>query len=133
MYLSWAFAGIPLGVYNVVRELRVTLQAQPHILIFLSFITWSQCPVQALQRQMDTRQDSACLPSYYVNHQRRRDSPVLCSTTREGEGYRMARGVDGGSYSSSIRILGFEILLGDLKTKIRHTYLVLVCFHRCGR
>ncbi|KAL6361118.1 hypothetical protein LRP88_04580 [Fusarium phalaenopsidis] len=43
MYLSWAFAGIPLGVYNVVQNFNVALQVQPHILIFLSLITWSQC------------------------------------------------------------------------------------------
>ncbi|KAI8675558.1 hypothetical protein NCS57_00457400 [Fusarium keratoplasticum] len=43
MYLSWAFAGIPLGVYNVVQNLNVALQVQPHILIFLSLVTWSQC------------------------------------------------------------------------------------------
>ncbi|KAL2689166.1 hypothetical protein Neosp_003218 [[Neocosmospora] mangrovei] len=43
MYLSWAFAGIPLGVYNVVQDLNVALQVQPHILIFLSLVTWSQC------------------------------------------------------------------------------------------
>lgn len=43
MYLSWAFAGIPLGVYNLVQDLNVALQLQPHILIFLSLVTWSQC------------------------------------------------------------------------------------------
>ncbi|RSL49681.1 hypothetical protein CEP54_012308 [Fusarium duplospermum] len=43
MYLSWAFAGIPLGVYNVVQNLNVALQVQPHVLIFLSLVTWSQC------------------------------------------------------------------------------------------
>ena len=43
MYLSWAFAGIPLGVYNLVQDLNVALQVQPHILIFLSLIAWSQC------------------------------------------------------------------------------------------
>ncbi|KAJ4203473.1 hypothetical protein NW759_015149 [Fusarium solani] len=43
MYLSWAFAGIPLGVYNVVQNHNVAPQVQPHILIFLSLVTWSQC------------------------------------------------------------------------------------------
>ncbi|UPK92091.1 hypothetical protein LCI18_003026 [Fusarium solani-melongenae] len=31
-----ALAGIPLGVYNVVQNLNVALQVQPHILIFLN-------------------------------------------------------------------------------------------------
>jgi hypothetical protein len=43
MYISWAFAGIPLGVYNLVQNLNIALQVQPHILIFLSLITWAQC------------------------------------------------------------------------------------------
>ncbi|CAG9944962.1 unnamed protein product [Clonostachys rosea f. rosea IK726] len=42
MYLSWAAAGIPLGTYNVVQNLNVALQVQPHILIFLSLVTWAQ-------------------------------------------------------------------------------------------
>lgn len=43
MYLSWAIAGIPLGVYNLVQNLNIALQIQPNILIFLSLVTWSQC------------------------------------------------------------------------------------------
>lgn len=43
MYASWAVAGIPLGTYNLVQNLNVALQVQPHILIFLSLITWAQC------------------------------------------------------------------------------------------
>lgn len=43
MYLSWAAAGIPLGVYNMVQNLNIALQIQPNILIFLSLVTWSQC------------------------------------------------------------------------------------------
>lgn len=43
MYLSWAIAGIPLGVYNLVRDFNVALKVQPHILIFLSLVTWAQC------------------------------------------------------------------------------------------
>lgn len=43
MYASWAFAGIPLGTYNLVLNLNVALQVQPHILIFLSLVTWGQC------------------------------------------------------------------------------------------
>lgn len=43
MYLSWAIAGIPLGVYNLVQDFNVALQVQPHILILLSLVTWAQC------------------------------------------------------------------------------------------
>lgn len=43
MYLSWAIAGIPLGVYNLVRDFNVALQVQPHILILLSLVAWAQC------------------------------------------------------------------------------------------
>ena len=43
MYLSWAIAGIPLGVYNLARDFNVALKVQPHILIFLSLVTWAQC------------------------------------------------------------------------------------------
>lgn len=43
MYSSWAVAGIPLGTYNLVQNLNVALQVQPHILIFLSLTTWAQC------------------------------------------------------------------------------------------
>uniref|UniRef100_A0A8H7N2F4 Uncharacterized protein n=1 Tax=Bionectria ochroleuca TaxID=29856 RepID=A0A8H7N2F4_BIOOC len=32
----------PLGTYNVVQNLNVALQVQPHILIFLSLVTWAQ-------------------------------------------------------------------------------------------
>ena len=43
MMLLWAFAGIPLGVYNVVESFNVALQIQPQILALLSLITWAQC------------------------------------------------------------------------------------------
>ena len=43
MYISWAFAGIPLGVYNLVQDLNIALQVQPNILIFLSLVAWAQC------------------------------------------------------------------------------------------
>jgi len=42
-FLSWAAAGVPLGVYNVVSDYNIALQVQPQILILLSLITWSQC------------------------------------------------------------------------------------------
>lgn len=43
MYFAWAIGGIPLGVYNVVQNFNIALQVQPHILIFLSLVTWAQC------------------------------------------------------------------------------------------
>ncbi|KAK5215928.1 hypothetical protein LTS03_011392 [Exophiala xenobiotica] len=42
-FLSWAIAGVPLGVYNIVDDFNIALQVQPNILIFLSLWTWSQC------------------------------------------------------------------------------------------
>ncbi|KAF4844126.1 hypotheticall protein [Colletotrichum siamense] len=42
-FLSWAFAGVPLGVYNIADDFNIALQIQPNILIFLSLWTWSQC------------------------------------------------------------------------------------------
>ncbi|KAF0324065.1 fungal specific transcription factor domain protein [Colletotrichum asianum] len=41
--LSWAIAGVPLGVYNIADDFNIALQIQPDILIFLSLWTWSQC------------------------------------------------------------------------------------------
>ncbi len=43
MMLLWAFAGIPLGVYNIAENFNVALQIQPQILTLLSLITWAQC------------------------------------------------------------------------------------------
>ncbi|KAE8385936.1 PQ loop repeat-domain-containing protein [Aspergillus alliaceus] len=42
-FLSWAIAGVPLGVYNIAENFNIALQVQPNILIFLSLCTWSQC------------------------------------------------------------------------------------------
>ncbi|KAI3320966.1 PQ loop repeat protein-like protein [Xylariaceae sp. AK1471] len=42
-FLSWAIAGVPLGVYNIAEAFNIALQIQPNILIFLSLTTWSQC------------------------------------------------------------------------------------------
>ncbi|OGM46178.1 PQ loop repeat protein [Aspergillus bombycis] len=42
-FLSWAMAGVPLGVYNIADNFNIALQVQPNILIFLSLFTWSQC------------------------------------------------------------------------------------------
>ncbi|KAK6537444.1 hypothetical protein TWF694_011630 [Orbilia ellipsospora] len=43
MMLLWAFAGIPLGIYNITSNFNIALQIQPQILTFLSLLTWSQC------------------------------------------------------------------------------------------
>ncbi|KAJ5081833.1 hypothetical protein NUU61_010097 [Penicillium alfredii] len=43
MMLLWAVAGVPLGVYNIVKELNVALRIQPQILTTLSLVTWAQC------------------------------------------------------------------------------------------
>jgi uncharacterized protein with PQ loop repeat len=41
--LFWAWAGIPLGVYNIVSNFNYALWVQPQILTTLSLITWGQC------------------------------------------------------------------------------------------
>lgn len=43
MMLLWAWAGVPLGVYNIVSNFNIALQIQPQILTTLSLITWIQC------------------------------------------------------------------------------------------
>lgn len=43
MMMLWAWAGVPLGVYNVVSNLNIALQIQPQLLTVLSLITWIQC------------------------------------------------------------------------------------------
>lgn len=43
MMMLWAWAGVPLGVYNIVSRLNIALQVQPQILTLLSLITWAQC------------------------------------------------------------------------------------------
>ncbi|KAK3627797.1 hypothetical protein LTR56_019030 [Elasticomyces elasticus] len=41
--LFWAFAGVPLGVFNIVSGFNIALQVQPQILTLLSLMTWIQC------------------------------------------------------------------------------------------
>ncbi|GKU02395.1 hypothetical protein FLAG1_01523 [Fusarium langsethiae] len=43
MMILWAWAGVPLGVYNIVKEFNVALRIQPQILTLLSLVTWIQC------------------------------------------------------------------------------------------
>lgn len=43
MMMLWGWAGVPLGVYNIVEEFNVALRIQPQILIILSLMTWIQC------------------------------------------------------------------------------------------
>ncbi|KAK7530503.1 PQ loop repeat-domain-containing protein [Phyllosticta citricarpa] len=43
MMVLWAWAGVPLGAYNIVRNFNVALQVQPQILTALSLLTWGQC------------------------------------------------------------------------------------------
>ncbi|KAF2722318.1 hypothetical protein K431DRAFT_222297 [Polychaeton citri CBS 116435] len=43
MMMFWAWAGVPLGVYNIVSDFNVALQVQPQILAVLSLATWIQC------------------------------------------------------------------------------------------
>lgn len=41
--LFWAWAGVPLSVYNIVSGLNYALWVQPQILTALSLVTWGQC------------------------------------------------------------------------------------------
>ncbi|KAK0670121.1 PQ loop repeat-domain-containing protein [Cercophora samala] len=43
MMILWAWAGVPLGVYNIVSAFNLALQVQPQILALLSLVTWGQC------------------------------------------------------------------------------------------
>ncbi|EAW14963.1 protein rodD [Aspergillus clavatus NRRL 1] len=43
MMLLWAVAGVPLGVYNIVKDFNIALRIQPQILTTLSLVTWAQC------------------------------------------------------------------------------------------
>ncbi|KAF2173935.1 hypothetical protein M409DRAFT_16204 [Zasmidium cellare ATCC 36951] len=43
MMMLWAWAGVPLGVYNIVSNFNIALQIQPQILAVLSLLTWIQC------------------------------------------------------------------------------------------
>ncbi|KAF2739487.1 PQ loop repeat protein [Polyplosphaeria fusca] len=43
MMMLWAWAGVPLGVYNIVEDFNIALRIQPQILTFLSLVTWIQC------------------------------------------------------------------------------------------
>ncbi|OIW24464.1 PQ loop repeat protein [Coniochaeta ligniaria NRRL 30616] len=43
MMMLWAWAGVPLGVYNIVSDFNVALRIQPQILTVLSLVTWAQC------------------------------------------------------------------------------------------
>jgi hypothetical protein len=42
MMMFWAWAGVPLGVYNITSSFNLALQIQPQILSFLSLLTWIQ-------------------------------------------------------------------------------------------
>ncbi|PVH94843.1 PQ loop repeat protein [Periconia macrospinosa] len=43
MMMLWAWAGVPLGVYNIVENFNIALRIQPQILTLLSLVTWIQC------------------------------------------------------------------------------------------
>ncbi|KAG9855093.1 PQ loop repeat protein, partial [Aureobasidium melanogenum] len=42
MMMFWAWAGVPLGVYNITSSFNIALRIQPQILSFLSLLTWIQ-------------------------------------------------------------------------------------------
>ncbi|KAL7790304.1 PQ loop repeat domain-containing protein [Trichoderma ceciliae] len=55
MMMLWAWAGVPLGVYNITKRFNVALRVQPQILTVLSLVTWAQC------RYYDKWSASRCL------------------------------------------------------------------------
>lgn len=61
MMMLWAWAGVPLGVYNIVEDFNIALRIQPQILIILSLVTWIQCyyyeKVQLLRMLLDIKVD----------------------------------------------------------------------------
>jgi PQ loop repeat len=42
MVIMWISAGIPLGIYNIVRDFNILLQLQPQILTLLSLAIYGQ-------------------------------------------------------------------------------------------
>ncbi|KAJ4375201.1 hypothetical protein N0V83_002287 [Neocucurbitaria cava] len=43
MMMLWAWAGVPLGVYNIAEKFNIALRIQPQVLTLLSLVTWIQC------------------------------------------------------------------------------------------
>jgi hypothetical protein len=43
MMMLWAWAGVPLGVYNIAEGYNLALRIQPQILTVLSLVTLIQC------------------------------------------------------------------------------------------
>jgi hypothetical protein len=43
MMMLWAWAGVPLAVYNIAEGFNIALRIQPQILTLLSLVTWVQC------------------------------------------------------------------------------------------
>lgn len=43
MMMLWAWAGVPLAVYNITEEFNIALRIQPQVLTLLSLTTWIQC------------------------------------------------------------------------------------------
>lgn len=60
MMLLWSAAGIPLGVYNIVRSFPIALQIQPQILTVLSLITWAQTQYYPPAREKRARGKAWC-------------------------------------------------------------------------
>jgi len=54
MMMLWAWAGLPLGVYNIVENFNVALRIQPQILTLLSLATWIQCYYYQRVRRLST-------------------------------------------------------------------------------
>jgi len=62
MMMLWAWAGVPLGVYNIVQNFNIALRIQPQILTALSLITWIQCYYYESVCAAPPKRPSICLP-----------------------------------------------------------------------
>lgn len=74
MMMLWAWAGVPLGVYNIVENFNIALRVQPQILTILSMVTWIQC--RYYQEVLPSKSIGAKPSNNHVAHHQTRDG--LC-------------------------------------------------------
>lgn len=144
MMMLWAWAGVPLGVYNIVEDFNVALQIQPQLLTFLSLLTWIQCyyynevfnPVcqptaLTLNLEMDCFPCSARSVPYRHGHGRHRGCTRCFSPHCQVETCRMAVDSNGHSVGSATRSRRAQTLLRHLVASYRERHLVHLRVHRC--
>lgn len=146
MMMLWAWAGVPLGVYNIVKNFNVALRIQPQILTTLSLITWIQCyyyekvclcqndgcmilanAEQALECMAIS---SACL-SHCMRYGRCPSNTYHHSSYRKRQRRTVADNIDGGVLCCVAGRGGLDALLGYLHSPNRARHIVPVCLYRC--